>query len=267
MHERSVFARNSPAGEDWLIASDLRSGELLYKTSHDHNEVAHVNSIILRQPNGEELIVRQWVTNERRDYQTAFGHGASWRHNRGVRIFSGENGQCIQTIETRTRKNSRYSAAFSMSETGYVAEAEEGQKFQHETTEILDDGPPSVTCFHSAISVRSLDPYGYKVAGWDTERQAPYLFSIVPSPAVPEAQKQVTLPPRTDAELETRRSLRVENPNFLPPAEYTAEFEDQDRLVCHDRRRNVGNIFDFGFRAPQALGSVDKGKNKTAMEI
>jgi hypothetical protein len=46
------------------------------------------------------MIVKQWVTNERRDYQTAFGHGASWRHNRGVRIFRGENGQCIQTIES-----------------------------------------------------------------------------------------------------------------------------------------------------------------------
>jgi hypothetical protein len=98
----------------------------------------------------------------------------------------------------RTSKNSRYSAAFvdernrwfhKIHKYRYVAEAEEGQKFQHETTEILGNGPPSVTCFHSAIPVRSLDPYGYKVAGWDTERQAPYLFSIAPGPAVPEAQK------------------------------------------------------------------------------
>jgi hypothetical protein len=120
------------------------------------------------------------------------------------------------------------------------------------------------------------------------ERQVPYLFSIVPDPAVPEAQKvqgwggpdkpvdtwlalgprqQVTLPPRIDAELTTRCTMHVEDPNLPPPTGFTAEFEGQDRLVCHDRRRNVSYVFDFGFRAPQALGRVVKGKNKTTMEI
>jgi hypothetical protein len=60
---------------------------------------------------------------------------------------------------------------------------EEGKNIQNDATKILDDGSPSVTGFHSAIFVRSLGPYGYKVAGWDMERQVPYLLPIVPDPA------------------------------------------------------------------------------------
>ncbi|KAL3443370.1 hypothetical protein BJX65DRAFT_311871 [Aspergillus insuetus] len=170
------------------------------------------------------MIVKQWVTNERRDYQTASGHGASFWYNRGVRIFSGENAQCIQTTES-------------------------------------EDNSP----------VLSPNKEEFALLGCFLDERNRWFHKIHKYRYVAEAEEgkkqQVTLPPRTDAELEARRFLHVENPNLLPLAGYTAEFEGQDRLVCHDRQRNVGYIFDFGFRAPQALGRVDKGKNKTTMEI
>ncbi|KAJ0418787.1 hypothetical protein BJY00DRAFT_314698 [Aspergillus carlsbadensis] len=296
-----LYFYSSGAQEGSLIARDLRSGELLYETRHGHDEVSQVEAIIVRQPNGEELIVKQWITHETHEHHPVFGIRTPFWDNHGVRVFRGDNGQCIQTIETEdnfpivspNKQGFALLGCFfdhhnrwyqTIHKYRYVAEE---QRFQHETSEILREGPEFIAGHHNCIDFRSIDPYGYKAAAWDPWSEAPYLFSLVPCPAVPDAQKvegsggpdqpvdawrtlgsrqQITLPPRTNAELKTRRPLGGENSGLFPRGGYSVGLADQDRLVYHDSRSNIAYVLDFGFRTPQALG-VDKGKNKTTMEI
>jgi hypothetical protein len=287
--------------EGSFVARDLRSGEMLYKTYHGHTEMAHVPAIIVRKQDGDELIVKQWRINEPLPVVGSIFTGLlAYEHDVGVRVFDGQTGQCLQTILCErtfpvASPNDGEVALLGGCATKvnyyrihkYRFSAEQA-KFHLVTTEVLDQSPAVVPGNHDSIPVRSVDPYAYRAGRWDGDRGTAYLLPIVARPAPSDWRpsevwdgderpvdawltlgpgQEITVAPRTEAELETRRSLRVDDPWRGPFTWWITEFDHRNRLVCHAKNLRRAYVFDFGFRAPQALGTGSDGKNETTMEI
>jgi hypothetical protein len=297
-----VYFHSCGTQERSFVARDLRSGEVLYKTYHGYTELPDGPAIIVPKQDGEELIVKQWRIREPRPRVGGIFPGLlDYEHDVGVRVFDGENGQCLQTIlcEGTFPVASPNDGQFALlggcaMNTNYYRvhkyrfSAEQG-KFHLETTEVLDQSPAVGPGNRDGIRIRSVDPYAYRAGHWDRDRGTGYLLPIVPGTAPADWHpsevwdgderpvdawltlgpgQEITMPPRTEAELETRRSLRVDDPspcNFF--TRWIPEFDHRNRLVCYVESLRRAYVFDFGFRALQALGAGSDGKNETTMEI